>query len=430
MIGEGALGEVDPATRARVQRHTLFVLMAGAALGSASLGGAFTVSTFIVEDILGSGRLGGLATAGFTLGAAAGAIPLSRLMARRGRRPGLQLGYLVASLGGVVAILGAQEQLLTVFLAGQFLFGLGQASNLLARYAAADLALPDHRGRAISLVLVCASIGAVLGPVLVGPAEAVAEALGMYVYTGPYLLSTVFYLAAAANIALRLRPDPLVVSGGIDPDGGTKAPPIGHALRVISAYPRARLALGTNVISQMTMVGVMTMTPLHMRAHGHEGISQYVVALHVAGMYAFAPLVGRYADRHGRLPTVTIAGALLVASCIVAAVAGEAPLALFVALWLLGIGWSFGIIGGSALLTESVPVKDRVAVQGTSDLFMSFAGAVAGFSSGIVREAWGYHMLSNLGTIAAGALLVTAFAVLSADRRRSRIAFAGGGGGT
>ena len=410
---------LDDAARAALQRRTLRVLMAGQVLGSAALGAAFAVGSFIVTDILGSGRLGGLASAGFTLGAALSSIPLSRLMARRGRRPGLQLGYTLATLGGVIAIIGAQRANLVVFILGQLLFGVGNASNLLARYAATDLAEPEHRSRAISTVLVCSTFGAILGPTLVAPAEHVAEALGLYRYTGPYIFSTIFYIGAVVNIAVRLRPDPLAAAGRLLPAGAEAppAPPIRHALGVISQNPRARLALTSNVISQVTMVSVMTMTPLHLRDHGHESISQYVSALHVGGMYAFSPLVGRYADRHGRLPAIMIAGATLLASCLLAALASEVPAAMFAALWTLGLGWSFGLIAGSALLTESVPVGERVAVQGSADLIMSFCGAVAGFTSGFVRAAWGFHTLANIGVLLAGLLLVAAFNASRTERR-------------
>ncbi|MPY94546.1 MAG: MFS transporter [Acidimicrobiia bacterium] len=417
----GEASSTDVAPFAAVQRRTLHVLMAGQVLGSAALGSAFAVGSFIVTDILGSGRLGGIASAGFTLGAALSSIPLSRLMARRGRRVGLQLGYALATLGGVVAVVGAQRAEIVVFLIGQLLFGVGNASNLLARYAATDLAEPNHRSRAISTVLVCSTFGAILGPTLVAPAEHVAEWLGLYRYTGPYLFSTVFYIGAVVNIAVRLRPDPLAVAGRLLPPGAQAppAPPIRHALRVISQRPLARLALTSNVISQVTMVSVMTMTPLHMRDHGHESISQYVIALHVGGMYAFSPLVGRFADRHGRLPAIFIAGATLLLACVLAALAADVPIAVFAALWALGLGWSFGLISGSALLTESVPPAERVAVQGSADLIMSFCGAIAGFSSGFVREAWGFHTLANAGTLLAGALLVAAFAASRTARRAS-----------
>ena len=125
-----------------------------------------------------------------------------------------------------MAIVGAQRGVLAIFLIGQMFFGVGQASNLLARYAATDLAEPERRSQAISQVLVCSTFGAVLGPIIVGPTEHFAESLGLYLYTGPYLFSTLFCLGAMLNIRLRLKPDPLAVAGRLvaDPKDAPQAP--------------------------------------------------------------------------------------------------------------------------------------------------------------------------------------------------------------
>jgi MFS family permease len=160
------------------------------------------------------------------------------------------------------------------------------------------------------------------------------------------------------------------------------------------------------VISQVTMVAVMTMTPVHLKLHGHEDVSPYVISLHIAGMYAFSPLVGRFADRRGKLMSISLGAILLTAATVMAALAGEEATLLWPSLWLLGIGWSFGLIGGTSLLVESVPASSRVTVQGAADLMMSFCGGMAGFSSGFIRKAFGFHMLSNLGTVLALVLAI------------------------
>jgi MFS family permease len=423
--GAGPAAELTADERAALQRRVLRVLTLGQMVGGAALAAAVTVGAFVVQSILGDETAwGGIATATVTLGTAISAQVLSRLMRRRGRRPGLQLGYGLAVVGGVTAAAGAELRLLPLFLVGLVFFGTGQASNLLARYAATDLALPDQRGRAMSRILFASTFGAVLGPVMIGPAQYVGEQwLGFGRYTGPWLLASAWFLAAGANTALRLRPDPLVLAGGIhlasDP-----APPVAQALRLVRSIPRARLALLAMVISQAAMVAVMTMTPVHLKLHGHEGISQYVISLHVAGMYAFSPLVGRFADRRGRPAAILVGGAILSAATVLAAVAGDAELLLFPALWALGVGWSFGLIGGSSLLTDSVPAGERVAVQGVADLTMSFCGGLAGFSSGFVREALGFHVLANLATVGA---LVLVVAALGARRARPAPALAGPG---
>ena len=391
-----------------MQRRVLRVLTVGQVLGAAALASAFTVGAFVVQEMLGHDTpWAGIATATVTLGTATMAQLLSRLMGRRGRRPGLQLGYLLAGIGGLLAALGAERSLLPVFLIGLFLLGSGQASNLLARYAAADLAAVDQRGRAMSRILFASTFGAVLGPVLIAPAERAGQALGFGFYTGPWAFTGLFFLGAMVNTAVRLRPDPLVLAAGTMPRGprAVDGPARRQALAIIGNSSGARLALTAMVLSQMAMVTVMAMTPVHLKLHGHETVSAYVISSHIAGMYAFSPLVGRFSDKQGRLPTILIGGVLLFLAAALATVSGDVEQLLFPALWLLGIGWSFGLIGGSSLLVESVSPADRVRVQGTADLLMSFCGGLAGLSSGFIRGTFGFPVLTQLAALAALALI-------------------------
>ena len=403
--------ELSKEDRAALQRKTLRILTSGQIIGAAALASAVTVGAYVVQEILGQKTpWGGIATATVTIGTAVMAQVLSRLMMRRGRRPGLQLGYILATAGALIAAVGAEHRVLWLFLSGLFLFGNGQASNLLARYAATDLAEPEHRAQAMSRIIFASTFGAVFGPLLIAPAEAAGQDwFGWNKYTGPWVLSATVLFFAFLNTALRLKPDPLVVSGGIVLRVDAKLPSIPEALSIVVATSKGKLALASMVISQVTMVAVMTMTPVHMKLHGHEMLSQYVVSLHIAGMYAFSPLVGRLADKKGTTITVLIGSTLLVLATIMSALSGEAALVLFPALWLLGIGWNFGLIGGSAMLLESVPAEKRVTVQGSADLMMSFCGGLAGLSSGFIRRAFGYHMLSASATVIAGLLLVSAY---------------------
>lgn len=397
----------DPAERERLQRRTLRVLVGGQIVGAAALGSSVTVGAFVVQEILGDMTpWGGIATATSTIGTAFMAQMLARVMARKGRRAGLTRGYLLATLGCAVAAVGVELMFLPVFIVGLFLFGNGQAANLLARYAATDLATSDSRGSAMSRVVFASTFGAVFGPLLIGPAQwAGTEWFGLHKYSGPWLFSAIFLSLAALNTVTRLRPDPLVASGAV---GATPAPrpPIRTVVAMIWSSPRGRLAVTAMIVSQATMVAVMTMTPVHLRLHGHEGVSVYVVSLHIAGMFAFSPLIGRFTDTYGRYSAIVTAGVVLAVSLAIATFSGDVEWLLFPSLWLLGIGWNFGLIGGSSLLVDSVPDKERVAVQGTADLLMSFCGGVAGFSSGFIRRAFGFHVLSAVALVAAGILVV------------------------
>ena len=414
--------EID---RVELQKRTLRVLVAGQVVAAAALSAAVTVGAFVIQDILGQETpWGGISSATFTMGSAFMSQVLARKMSRKGRRVGLQYGYSLAIVGGLLAGYAVNRSSLPLFILGLFLYGSGQASNLLSRYAAMDLAAPDQRSQAMSYILFGSTFGAVFGPVLIQPAEKFGEEIfGWSTYTGPWIASAFFFAFALLNVAIRLRPDPLEVSGGlISQQGvGVVTPNLGVAFRTIFGIKNARVALTAMVISQVTMVAVMTMTPVHLKLHGHEGVSPYVISLHIAGMYAFSPLVGKFADRRGKLLSIAVGGLLLLAATVMAALAGEAATLLWPSLWLLGIGWNFGLIGGSSLLVESVPEKTRVTVQGAADLTMSFCGGLAGFSSGFIRKAFGFHMLSNLGTVLALILVVVAIRHLYPLKRATLI---------
>jgi len=409
---------LDAAQRAVLQRRVLRVLTLGQVVGGAALAAAVTVGAFVVQDLLGQETpWAGMATATTTTGTAFMSQVLARKMTRQGRRPGLRLGYALAAVGGAVATAGVETASLAVFVVGLFLFGNGQAANLLARYAATDLAEPGERSRAMSRIVFASTFGAVFGPILIGPAEHAGQAwFGLEKYSGPWLLGGALFALAALNTALRLRPDPLVAAGAVGAQT-VAHPRLAESLRTIAASPGARLALAAMVISQVTMVGVMAMTPVHLKLHGHEGVSQYVVSLHIAGMYAFSPLVGRYADRRGRVRAILIGSVVLTAATVLAALSGDVEQLLFPSLWALGLGWNFGLIGGSSLLIDSVPAGRRIGVQGTADLLMSFCGGLAGFASGFVRRAVGYHLLATSASLAAGTLIVLAYTALRRPTR-------------
>jgi len=388
---------------ADIQRRTLRVLVLGQVAGSAALAAAVTVGAFVVQEILGQKTpWGGIASATVTMGTAIMAQVLARRMSGSGRRSGLVLGYTLAIAGGLFAGWGVERQSLAMFLIGLFFFGNGQAANLLSRYAATDLALPAERGRAMSRILFASTFGAVFGPLLIQPAQELGVALfGWRQYTGPWVFAGLFFLTSLVNALMRLRPDPLHVQRELAevPLGDVPRAGFREMFSVLRQSRLAQLAFGSMAISQSTMVAVMTMTPVHLKEHGYESLSQFVISLHIAGMFAFSPLVGKFSDRRGRLATIMVGSGLTIGATTLAALSGESATLLFPALWLLGIGWSFGLIGGSSLLVDAIPADLRIRTQGAADLLMSGCGALAGFSSGFIRSAVGYHVLalSSLG---------------------------------
>lgn len=418
------LNEPSPgqAEHAVIQRRTLGVLFAGAVFARGALTISFAVAVLLIEDMLGSSRWAGLSTVAITVGTALSASLLSGFMDSRGRRPGLTLGYVMATGGAAVAIIGAQQQVIWMFLAGLVLLGVGAGASNLARYAAADLAEPAAKAKAISFIVFASTIGAVGGPTLVGFADDIGQDLGLRENVGPNGLTGLFFAAAAVVMFLALRPDPLVVIGGLRKPNDVKKTGFLVTLRMLWSHPSARVALLALVTAQAVMVGVMAMTPLHMRAHGHEvGIIGLVISAHTAGMYAFAPLAGWAADRFGRVHAISIGAAVLVAATALTALAGEAPaLLMFPGLYLLGLGWSFGMVAGSALLTESIPTEERVSAQGAADLMAAIVSGVAALASGLVLDMAGFHILSMIGILASGIMLVIGFT------RSKQLAFAAG----
>ena len=404
--------ELDLEQYAPEQRRTLNVLRLGVVPGQAAVAGTVAVVTLLAKDLLGGNdRLAGLGGAAFTLGAAVVSIPLAAFMRRRGRRPGLVLALLAGSVGAAIAATGGQLRWFWLFVAGMFVFGAGQSATLQSRYVAADLA-PDHdRARAIGAIVWIGTLGAVFGPTLTPLEKRFGESLGLDTYVGPFLFAGVLFLIGGLTYSALLRPDPLVLIGATDPHAERTRPlrQVRASYGVIRSSPGAMLGIVAMAGSQAAMVGVMTMTTPHMKDHGHDDLSAYVIAVHILGMYGLAPFVGRFVDRVGAVRAIQAGTVVLGAGTIVAVVAGYVPAMIFAGLFLLGLGWNIGLIGGTTLLTASVPKHARVEAQGTGDLTLSLCGAAAAFGSGFVKQAAGFHILADAATALAAAMLVYAW---------------------
>ena len=404
---------VDPiADHSLLQRRTLVTLRLAQVPGQAAVAGVVAVGALLAKDLLhGQDRFAGSGGAAFTLGSAFLAVPLSAFMRRNGRRPGLKFAFGLGAVGAVIAGIGGQLRSFPLFLLGMLCFGGAQAATLQGRYVAADLARESDRAQAIASVVVVGTLGAVFGPGLTPWEKRAGQAVGLDQFIGPFFFAALLLLVAMAVIARRLHPDPLAVNGELDPHAERVRPlrQVRISAAVIRSNRLATLGLVAMVVSQTTMVAVMTMTPSHMKDHGQADLSAYVIALHIAGMYAFAPFVGRFVGRVGQVPAVMVGSVVLGAGTVVSVVAGYVPSLIFVGLFLLGVGWNIGLIAGSSMLTGAVPGNARVEVQGTADLTMSFCGGMAAFASGFVKQAWGFHMLANAATLLAGLLLVVAY---------------------
>lgn len=376
-----------------VRRRALVVLSLGQVLGGIGFGSTISLGAVITERLTGDEALAGLPTAAVTLGAALLAVPLASLASRSGRRPALALGMLLALVGVALVVVGTAAGLFPVLLVAFALIGAGQAANLQSRFAATDLATDRTRGRDLSIVVWATTIGAVLGPNLIGAGEALGGAVGMPPLTGPYLFTAVAQVLAIVLYLLALRPDPLLLARE------SSAGRSGASTTALSRPDRpraARYAILAIAGSHGVMVSVMAMTPLHLVHHGAElSVVGLTISLHIAGMYALSPVFGILADRLGRVPTVLLGQALLAASLVVAALGAESSAAVTVSLILLGLGWSAATVAGSALLTEASSPERRTTRQGRSDAVMNVVGAAGAAAAGGVLGLIGYAGLAT-----------------------------------
>ena len=402
---------------APVQRRTVRTLVVAQAVGAVGITIGIATASLLAREISGSESQAGLAQTFQVLGAAIASYLLARLMSRRGRRVGLVTGYLLGATGAVLAVVAGVVGSMALLLVGAVLLGATTAANSSARYAATDLAEDRHKGRALSTVVWATTIGAVAGPNLTGPAASLAETLGIPELTGPFALGSVGMVLAAVVVAVRLRPDPLLLAreaAGVpltEPTGTAWA----RAVRAAGERPVLAFAVLGMACAHAAMVGVMIMSPLHME-HGHAELRVIglVISLHVLGMFAFSPLVGMLADRVGR-PAVLLGGAaLLLASLVLCA---DAPTGsswqIFAGLFLLGLGWSFATVAASTLIAQHAPLDARTDVQGAADLVMGLTAAGAGGLAGVVVDVWGYRELSLL---AIGLVVLVAVAGIGATR--------------
>lgn len=395
---------------ASLQRRVLAVLAVTQVLGGVGMATALAVSTLVASRLSGSEAVGGSALTCVVLGAAGAALVVSRVATNRGRRPALSLGYGIGALGGAGAAVAITVGNAAALLVALLFVGAATAAGLAARFAATDLAEPGRRARSLALVVWATTVGAVTGPNLAGPVQDLAGRLGFEPATGPFLLCAAAFGIAALGTWVGLRPDPLLLARAAEGTGPAVAASGAEVRAALRASPAALLGLCGIVLGHLVMIGLMSMTPVHMD-HGGATIALVglVISGHVAGMYALSPVFGWLADRAGRMRVLVLAGALLLGAGVLCAVAAPTDTALLGAgLVLLGLGWSAGLVSGSALLSESVPLRVRPGAQGLADVAMNVAGAVGGIAAGLVVAGASFAVLGLAAAVLVTPYLLTA----------------------
>lgn len=400
-----------------VQRRLIGTLMMTAALGGLGQLIGLTVAGLIVRDLLGTKHWVGTANAASQVGAGVGSAMLAAYMQRKGaRRHGLVLGYLIGACGASLAVLAVRWHSYPMLIGALMLYGVASSSNGLSRYSAGDTARPDNRARIVSFVVWASTIGVVLGPKLAGPAGRRFQSLAGSEKGGAFAVAAVAFLLAAVVLNVMLRPDPMSIARAA-------APPVAGAstkidLRACLQRPFVRLSIFTLAMGQVVMVGVMSVTNIHLADHGYTlgGIGT-VLSAHVLGMFAPSPISGWLCDRIGRVPVIVGANLMMILGASLAALADPANHgSMILALFLLGFGWNGNFVAGSALVSEAALPHERTRLQGVADLVTQVSSATAAISAGLLVGTTGYPTMALIGAGVAGMLTVVVMAARGVTR--------------
>jgi MFS family permease len=384
----------------QLYKRTLFIVSISQIFGGAGLAAGITVGALLAQQMLGTDAFAGLPSALFTLGSAGAALIVGRLSQRYGRRTGLTIGFIIGGLGAIGVIMAAIMNSILLLFTSLLIYGAGTATNLQARYAGTDLANNKQRATAISITMVFTTFGAVAGPNLVGVMGNFALSIGVPSLAGPFILSALAYILAGLVLFIMLRPDPLVIARRIE-TYNQEYNQKGHSTTTEQTENNRGIIVGATVmvLTQIVMVAIMTMTPVHMRHYGHGlGEIGLVIGFHIGAMYLPSLVTGILVDKVGRIGMAITSGATLLLAGLIAAIApGDSMVLLVIALSLLGLGWNFGLISGTALIVDSTKTSTRAKTQGTVDVFIALSGASGGALSGMVVAGTSFSTLSFVG---------------------------------
>lgn len=393
----------SPEKQEALYRRTLFIVVLSQIFGGAGLAAGITVGALLAQDMLGTDSFSGVPTALFTLGSAGAALLVGRISQRFGRGSGLAAGFLAGGIGAIGVVVSAITNNILLLFVSLLIYGSGGATNLQARYAGTDLASPKQRATAISIAMVSTTFGAVAGPNLVDVMGRFATKIGVPALSGPFILAAATYILAGLVLLVLMRPDPLIVAKAIADEKRKNKNILSESNTNTQTFNKRGIisAATLMVLTQLVMVAIMTMTPVHMGEHGH-GLREVgmIIGFHVGAMYLPSLLTGILVDKIGRTFMAIAAGVTLLSAGILAAMApGESIILLTLALILLGLGWNFGLISGTAILVDSTNHINRAKLQGSIDVMVALSGASGGVLSGVVVANSSYATLSIAGGI-------------------------------
>jgi MFS family permease len=367
---------------------------------------AFTLGPVIGAQLGGSDSYAGLPSTLSLFGRAVLAYPAGWLMDRAGRRLGLSLGFVLGVVGAILSAVAIRDGSLSLFLWASFSLGGMRAAGEQSRYVGAEIFPPARRARIIGLIVFAGTIGSVGGPLLVAPATRLARQVSYPDAAGPYLVAGLLTLLALALIFFFLRPDPLRLHLAVEAQEPQR-PGVAPRVRDLLRAPAIRLGLMAMAIGQLVMVLLMVLTPLHMdhQSHTTETISLVIMA-HTLGMFGFSWLTGWLVERLGKPAVVALGALLLAVSGLVTPFVQGVPL-LALALFLLGLGWNFCFVAGSALVAEAAAGRAQARLQGTTEMVAAVASGAGSLPAGLLYS-WSAMVLPGIIGVLLAVLLLAA----------------------
>ncbi|WP_342605094.1 MFS transporter [Peribacillus sp. FSL E2-0159] len=407
----------------QLYKRTLMVVVISQIFGGAGLAAGITVGALLAQDMLGTDSVTGIPTALFTLGSAGAALLVGRLSQRFGRRPGLAAGFLAGGIGAIGVVIAALTNSILLLFTSLLIYGAGTATNLQARYAGTDLANSKQRAKAISMAMVSTTFGAVAGPNLVDVMGEFAISIGIPALAGPFILAATAYILAGLVLLILLRPDPFIVAKAISEAQRTTSNLLLEENSNLLSINRRGIFAGAAVmvLTQFVMIAIMTMTPVHMGHHGH-GLNEVglVIGFHIGAMFLPSLVTGFLVDKIGRAVMAIASAITLLVSGILAAMGpDDSMVVLITALALLGLGWNFGLISGTAILVDATQPSIRAKTQGSVDVLIALSGALGGGLSGMVVAQSSYAALSIAGAVLS--LLLIPIVIWAGINKQSKV---------
>lgn len=412
----------------RIARKITTVLFLSQSLSSAGFIAAFTVNALIGVELTGERAMAGVPGGLYVAGQACGAIVWGYSMERIGRRRGITLGQLLGAVGSAIAVAAVAARSFPFFLLGLVLVGMARSAVDLTRFVAAEVHLPSKRGRAIANVVLGSTVGAIFGPLLVGPMGQVAAWAGYPELSGAYIAGAAVLGAGSILVFGGLRPEPRDIArelARIHP-GPTPAQ-AARSLAEIVRRPGVIVAMATMAFAQMAMVVPMSITSVHMKDHQHAlAAVSLVISAHTFGMFAFSVISGRMTDRWGRGRVIIAGATVMFVACVMAAPSIQL-VPLTIALFVLGLGWNFAYVAGSTLLADQLAPMERAKSQGFNDLVLNLSSGASQIGSGMIYAVGGYAIMAL--TAALVAVVPLALAIWWQTRGQSRNVVDAGDGG-